>query len=286
MPTRYHRAGSTDWSQAASWHDGTGGSSAVPADTDVIIIGEGSAHITSGLAQGAVDAANIDITSGFAGSIGTSGTSLVIACNAAVGQGTGLFRYGASGGRLHLAAGTNGIDMFVLSGACAAHLTGGVFGVNDTSKPAVTVASGECTIGDAVDLSAEAIVCTGGRLIVEYRADATAPILHVAGNADVVCRRPMTTIHIGGGRITLIVEKSLTAATTVNLWGGMLDFRGGNITTLNAYGGTYTAGNLARPATITTTNVWATRVLALHGPGSRVTYTTINKYGPAQDWPG
>lgn len=286
MPTRYHRAGSTDWSAPTSWHDGTGGASAVPADTDAIIIGEGSANIGSGLSQGAVDAASIDITSGFSGTIGTAGTSLTIACNAAVGLGSGIFRYGASGGRLYLAAGANGIDVFVLAGSCAAYLTGGVFGTNDLAKPAISVSSGECTIGDAVDLSGEAIVCSGGRVTIEHRADATAPMLHVAGHADVVCRRPLSTLHVGGGRVVLYVEKSLTAATMVNLWGGVLDVRGGNIATLNAYGGTYTAAHLTRPMTITTVNAWATRVQSLHGPGARVTYTTVNKYGAAQDWPG
>jgi len=116
----------------------------------------------------------------------------------------------------------------------------------------------------------------------------TAITLLVATGGSLTCARGATTINIGGtascffGRLDGTTA-NLPTATTVNCFSGRCVWNGGNITTLNLYGGTFDASNAPVALTIGTLNATWDSIqkskLKTTGNTNLITITTTNIYG-------
>lgn len=250
---RYHLAGTTDLSNAASWHDGVYGASAVPIASNVAYFTEGGDNITSGLTALNVALAHVAFTRGFTGRLGSTGTSATIGANANGGSGefgvdggsTGVEKliYGAGGGYAYVTAGTGGIDVVRVDGDGKLFLTGG------TVNTRVEIARGDLDINDQVDLSGKIVEGWGGSISIDFKADATNPTYNIYGG-NWLLRRSGGAVTINGGNVVIQVEKEATAlsgALIIN--GGNVDWRAGDLpaAAVSLLGGSLTFNNAVRP---------------------------------------
>lgn len=271
---RYWKAGSTDINQAASWHDGTGGSSAVPLVSNIVYWTEGSDTVTSGLtALSGVDLQYFAINQGASPRIGGNGSSLLLSVNT---NGAGqyadhLFVYAASGGYAYVKAADGGIGVVRVEGAGHLYLTGG------TINTGIQVIKGELDVSDSVDLSNKSVEIWGGNTVIAHKADATDPTITVWGGT-LLLRRTSGTLTVNGGHVILQVEKETNAAATLTINGGMVDWRAGSIgTALNLNGGKLTFKNAMRPINLASAMVTAadTEIDGLTAPGAKVTWPDV-----------
>lgn len=278
---RYWKAGSTDVGLAASYHDGTYGASAVPAVSNIIFFTEGSDTITAQTASGLAVASGLQyvgFNNGFTGNLGQSGTSITVSTNT---RGSGqyaieTFDYAAGGGRAYIAAGTGGIDQVLVRGSGKLYLTNGTINTN------VDVSSGELDINGLVVLNSKTVNIRGGNAVIDYKASDT-PTINMYGGT-LLCRRAGGTINCYGGNLIHQVEKAATGATTINILGesAKVDYRAGNIGTLNAQKGYLTFSNAVRPVTITTMTLADCTVEESSTGGAKITRpATITYQGKA-----
>jgi hypothetical protein len=265
--TLYHVDASTDWSLAASWRTAIFGAGSVPDSTDTLYFTNGSANVTAGLSNAAVDLTALYWTPGFSGRIGTAGTPLTIAVQQTA---TGICEYAASAGYLYLTAGTNGIYTFRCKGGGKAYLTGGTFDI-------VEVASGECDVNDQVTLNSKTVRVYGGYTVIDYKGSDTPTIDIFDGT---VLLKRAATVNLRGGRLILQVEKVATAIGTLTQTGGHVDLRAGNITTWNGDEGTYSHENTVQPITVGTLVKGNLRPTTIAGRGPSVTFSTVTPRGP------
>jgi hypothetical protein len=278
---RYHLAGTTDLNNAASWHDGIYGGSAVPLISNVVYFAEGADNITAGLtALNTVALAYVSVTRGFYGRLGGTGTAMELQVNTNGGTGefgvdgtsTGVekFIYSAGGGSAYVKCGTNGVDLVRVDTLGKLWLTGG------TINTRLELASGELNVNDQVVLSSVTMDFFGGQSVIDFKDDATNPTINIHGGNHTI-RRSGGVITINGGTTTFQVEKELgisTGAITIN--GGVVDWRAGNMpaAALTLNGGTLIVGNAVRPldwSSATLVSLGNTQIVGA-AAGSKVTW--------------
>ena len=159
--------------------------------------------------------------------------------------------------------------------------------VSGPANPVVRVeqgGSGRIDIDDSTEVTSF-YICSGSADIL-YRSEVITTL--VASGGSLTIARPVTTMHVGGSASVFVgrsdgVTSSLPTATTVNCYGGRLTWQGGNITTLNLYGGTVDFSNVPLAMTIGTLNgMWnsvAASRLKSSGSTNLVTITTKNIFG-------
>lgn len=240
--TLYHKEGTTDWADAASWESSTGGAGSVPDSTDTLYFAEsGDIVNTNVTGHTAVDLAAIYVTENFKGTIGGNGTSLTIAVD---NTSTGVLTYEAGGGAMYYTAGTAGCFLLrVQPRAGKFWLTGG------TINSGIEVSSGELDINASAVVNTKFLRCYGGTTEVAYKASDVITTHDVRGGM-VTMRRVCTTINVTSGVLNLFVEAAATGTTTINLFGGTVRHYAGNIPVFNVYGGTYDGTVAARPITL------------------------------------
>lgn len=245
--TCYVNKGVTDLSLVTQADGGT------VAVGDFLVFGEGNQTVSSSLTQfqgltGGAGADGFDqvwVKRAFTGNIGSEGGSVKFD----IAYGTdSFFVYDAGGGSLYYepANTANTCDRFKNCGQGRSFFTGG------------TVTNYEGNTGAYGRFNASAI-CTnarvfGGTLDALYNATGFT-LLEVYG-ATANIQRPITTLECGGGTtLNIYREDSVStkpAATTVNVRGGGLKWRGGNITTLNLRGGPIDLSGVTADITIGT----------------------------------
>lgn len=263
MTVRYHLAGTTDWGNASSWHDGVYGSSAVPVDTDSVYFLEGSDAVASNVTLGAAgdELTLISESAGFTGSVGTAGTPLALKvtnANSLVFNKGGFGRWNVSGAipTLNMRSGYLGL---VATGSVAT---------------AANVYGGELYCGDTTTLDTIPLLINGGAVTIDYKA-ADFPVITV-NDGTLFMSRLHGAVVINGGRVVLQVMKSITASTSITLNGGELDWRAGYVTTFTPKGGRLITANQAKPFTITNAVVYQGTTVqgGLYGSnGLPITYT-------------
>lgn len=256
---RYHLGGQTDWSNAASWHDGVYGASAVPVDTDSVYFLEGSDNVTSGMSQSGIDLALISESAGFSGSVGTAGTPLTL--EAANTQSL-VFNKGGPG--------RWNVNMQIPT----LRMRNGYLGALGGEILDAVVAGGELYCNDTVDLNTNTILISGGAKVeIEYRAS-DSPVITV-NDGVLILRRLFGAMVINGGRVIVEVMKSISSSTSIAMNGGFLDYRAGYVSTLTPNGGTISFANQVKPITIANavSNKGSKIIARNGGNGLTVTYT-------------
>lgn len=258
---RYHLAGTTDWSNAASWHSGVYGASAVPVDTDSVYFLEGSDNVTSGMTLAAAndDLALISESAGFSGSVGTAGTPLALA---ATNANSLIFNKGGPG-------------RWNVSGQIPTlRMRNGYLGVFTGEVLDAVVTGGELYIADSCDLNTNTLLISGGASVtIDYRAS-DSPVITV-NDGTLILRRLFGAMIINGGRVVVEVMKSISSSTSITMNGGELDYRAGYVSTLTLKGGLVRFNNQVKPITIANavSNQGAKIISRNGGNGLAVTYT-------------
>lgn len=258
------------------------------ATGDWVIFGEGNQSIQTNLntwaalsgGAGADGLERVQVKRPFTGNIGGTGGSLQVDVSYNT---TSVFLYDAGGGNLYYSPGTTAslCDRFKNTGFGKLYLTGG------------TITNYEGFRGYA-NISSSAIVTngyvSGGTFDADYNA--TGLTVGIFSNCTANIQRPVTTMTVLAGAIVNVfrVDSSATkpTATTINLYGGTLNWRGGAITTLNAWS-PVDFSNLTSAVTVGTLNITANALAksnlnqarASGQPGA--TFTTVVVYGAYED---
>jgi hypothetical protein len=244
-------AGDGDFSTAGNWLGGV----APAADAQDYVFDRGSADLTAGLATG-FSAANITITPGYAGKIGSESAALTFT------NVTGTIRYAGSGQWCKIGC----------SGTVAALQTshsGGTFHASGGTWTLITTAIG------AVRVEASAVVTTlrnVNALDVKVAASSTAITTLTNYGHTEITDRDVTTANNGAGRTRL---KGTCDTTKINLYGGEVnDQSDGTATHVEAFpGARYTMSGLTANKTITSRTRWAGATIDTTAPGVTVTLT-------------
>lgn len=262
MSDRYHKSGSTDWSNAASWRSITFGASAVPLDTEAVYFEDGSDVMTAGMVLGGAgdDLALIDESPGFSGSVGLGGTPLTLKST----NGNALVFNKGGPGRWGVAGQVPTLNMY--NGYLAMLGAGEILDAK--------IYGGELYIGDSCDLNANTLfISDAASVTIEFRGSDSPVITQNGGTC--IMRRLHGAYVLNDGRLTYQVTQDVTASTSVTQNGGHFDWQAGNLATWTPKGGTATFENLSRNVAITNAVVFAgTKVTARLGAnGKTVTYT-------------
>lgn len=225
------------------------------SDGDTVRINDLSSDYTNGMDLSSAKLALLEVTPGYAGNIGFNGKT------------------NAASTPLKMQTNTTGIVRLMGSGRWANIVGGGLKVLHQVEvQPAAdqSVILGDCTIdllyvkGGAVlprDDAAvtAAYVCAGGLSLLESSNAITTA--GCAGSGSLTLRRAVTTLHCAGGVVDA-TYKSL-GPTTINLYGGTVKYGGGNVTNLNAWGGTLDLTQLSAPITITNANFYGPTEIVL-----------------------
>lgn len=252
MALAYLTAGSTTVA-AAGWSDATGF-----ADNATLIVDQGSQTVTDGLTSGSALTSGINYfhgRAGFTGTIGSAGAPLTTKFDNYTTLPNVIWRKGT----LYLTC-SNTCNKVRVHGGTVVIVSG-------------TVTTLEVT-GGKVELLAAAtvttLVQTGGWVQdVAASSNTTTTATIYAGRYD--SDRTITTLTNVAGTVTYGYT---TGATTVNQYGGRIEWKTGGITTLNLYGGLFDARNAERDLTITTANLYPLADFQTKGSGATVTVTT------------
>ncbi len=269
--SNYHLAGTTDLSNSASWHNGSYSAGAVPIASGLTFFTEGSDNITAGLSTLNTAQGYVSFTRGFKGNLGASGSSATIGANTNGGAGeyaTETLEYAAGGGSAYITAGSGGIDLVRVNSLGKLYLTGG-------TVSEIQVNGGKVHINDQVDLSAK--TCNfyeGADVEIEWKADGTDPTLNMYGGV-LFTKRTWGTVNMRGGVIIPMVEKEANWCATLNLDGGLVDWRCGSVaTTINFNSGKCNFDKLVRALDISAPTITAadTELNVLGMSGTKVTW--------------
>lgn len=255
---------------------------------DFVVFGEGNQQaIASGLTSwnalsaggGSDGLARIDIKRPFTGNIG--GASGSLEADVAYGADAQVV-YDAGGGTFfYKPVGTaNTCDRFRNIGNGRAYFTGNTITDYEGNGGAYGYVNGSTLMVNARVF--------GGTLEAVYYASNGFTILHVE-DATANIQRDITTLS-GAGNATVTVSRDDSSttkpvATTINWYGGMLYWRGGNITTLNLFGGMVDFSQVQ--SAITITNVNAAKQAAARSKwniaATKVTVTNTKIWGGLAD---
>jgi hypothetical protein len=250
-------------------------------DTNDLLIGEGSQTVTTGLDQSglATGIANILVQKGSAVAMkGATGAFLKAAVTGAIvlkGQGgewyytptgTGCARIrNISGMRLFLGAGTAAVTRLEVANTAS------------VSIDDATTVTNLYLVSGAVDALYKSTVFTLAQVSGGYLSTGRGfTTLNVSGNGQVVVKREDTTPG----------TPPVATTVTLNGPGAKLKWCGGNVTTLNVWGGAvWDASDVPAACTVGTINIDAASLSAsvTRGRNFTVTYSTKNVFGADAD---
>lgn len=260
-----------------------------PVVGDWLICGEGNQTITTNLTQfnaltggaGADGFEKILIKRGFTGTLGGGGASFEadVSYNT-----TSVFTYDAGGGSLYYKAANtaNTCDRFKQTGFGKFYFTGGTITNFEQFRGYSNInSSGIVTNADIM----------GGVVDADYKSNFFDTV--IVKNATLNSQRGFTTsvtLLVGSTLNVFRVDTNATMPTagTINVHGGKLNWRGGDITTLNAYS-PIDMSNVATPITVSTLKITADALAASNLNEARtsgqvgVTYSSIKVVGGYED---
>lgn len=247
MATRYLAEGSTDLNVTASWRatiDGATGQT-VPTAGDTVYITEGSQIVNTNPTTLNVDLEYVEVTRGFTGDLGESGTPLTIACS---NSGDSVFVLNSGGRYSYITAGTANIDRLKIAvpAGSKVYLTGGTFTL-------VEVYSGD------VIVSGSATVTTlrhyGGT--VTARAGTAFTTAIVQNGAILRSERSITTGLLAGDSRTVMMEAAGSGTlirVTGNAWFNPQS--SGTFAQIDQHGGVITPEGARFPVPVTLLNLY------------------------------
>lgn len=274
MATKYWAGTvSTSYATAGNWEGGV-----APIAGDTVIFPAGS-NTCAGSDQSGTALAAFIVDSGYTGTIGSSGTPLIIDTNilSYAGQGTSAWISAQNG-----AAAAN-IQLDVLSAySTSAPTTEGLHllcNSTDIFEP--------CRIhGGTVSFDATSrfttLLVAGGTVYVNSATGATTAFL-LGGTVYYDAAVTLTTLNCVGG--TWYHSDDANGVTTINVWGGTVNYQGvGTVTTLNVYLSTaiFTAADSDHRFTITTCNIYEGDVYITNKIGTPTFTNPVNYYGNGQ----
>ncbi len=222
------------YSTASNWTGDT-----LPANgDDVIFNGTSVEDCTGGMAQGGVDLHSFTVTEDYTGTIGATGSHLVISVSNGTdptfrfsGPGEAWIEAGASNIDKAYVFGTgSGSDILSLDSALAQEITD------------LTVFGGNVTIlasGDVPNLSTGFVDSAPGDAVVTIEDGATLATVTCGGGKIVNTNNNITTLQVHAGTITNAEDADIT--TLVIRDGIVKHTGGGTVTTLTLIGGTFDA---------------------------------------------
>jgi len=231
MSTKNNTPGSNDFSSQIS----------SATSDDVLIFDRGSDIVTANINQAAVDLQGLNVQPGFFGAVGGSGTSLQISVSNVSTDSDPTFIYAGSGPHWR----HNGVvDKLIIK------RTGdGVFEATGGTWTLVMFQTGSLNVASGADLVTYRQF--GGVATIDY--DSTAITSFIAKSGHTESWRSITTCVVhSGASLSVMSGTNAPVATTIDAH-GMVDWRGGSITTVNDYGG-FVLKNAQRALTIGTYN--------------------------------
>lgn len=255
---------------------------------DNVVFGEGNQQaITSGLTTwnalsagaGNDGLARIDIKRPFTGNIGGTGGSLE--ADVAYGADAQVIYDAGGGSFFYKPVGTaNTCDRFRNIGFGRFTGTGGTFTAYEGNGGSYGMFNGSalCVTARVFGGTIEALYFSSNGFTTLHVQDATANI-----------QRDMTTLNMAGNAVVTVSRDDSSSvkpvATTINIFGGTLYWRGGAITTINLLGGMIDLSQVQ--SAITITNVNASKQAAARSKwnlaSTKVTVTNTIIYGGLAD---
>lgn len=249
MASRYLAEGATDLNTTASWKstvDGATGAS-VPTTADDVLITEGSQVVNTNPTTLNVDLESVNVTRGFTGQLGESGTPLTIACSNSANS---VFTLNGGGRAHYITAGTAGIDRLRVSvpAGSTVYLTGGTFVIVEVLSGNVVVASG-ATVTNLRGYGSGVITARSGTAFTtailqdssRLKTERSVTTGLLAGNSH------MTTMEAAGSG-TII---RITANATLNAQSS------GTFAQIDQHGGIATPEGARVPVPVTLFNLYA-----------------------------
>lgn len=196
-----------------------------------------------------------------------------------------VFEYGASGGSVAFYAGGG-------SSACTRtkHIgMGELTLMGGGTHTSVEQSSGRLNI--TADVIATSYRASGGESLIRYNSTAITNGLFSGGNKSIIMRA-ITNIDMAGGYLLVQPDDAGTnvpTCTTARVYNGVFDWRGGNITSLYAFGkdAVIDMSNITQNVTVGTLYLDAA---ARNNPRNKwkgrrfnVTYSAVNMYGYKTD---
>lgn len=266
MATRYNVANSTNFGQAASWHDGVGGASGAPADTDTLYLNAGSGAYTAGLDQTGIDLTLLSENIGFSGRIGGVSEPLKIECN----QGVGTYDKGGNG--IHY------ISIITTGGGAGtikiANLRSGTAYLGGGTISALNVFGGTHFISETAVLNNLPVILGGGEVTINYKGSDLPDI--TVNSGKLICYRSFGTMTVNGGSVTIqVMDSTAMADTALIINGGSVNINaGGTLPLITGNGGNLSFAGQVKPITVTNRTWAGTQVRYRYGAnGMAVTYT-------------
>lgn len=259
MALAYLTAGSTTVA-SAGWSDATGF-----ADNATLIIDQGSQTVTDGLTSGSGLTTGINYLhgrKGFTGIVGSAGAPLTT-------------KFDGTYTTLPNIIWTSGVLYLTCTNACPKlRVHGGTVVVVSGTVTSLEVTGGQVDLLAAVDVDASEI---SGGYVRDVAASSNTTNTCVVYDGAYDSDRIITTLTNVNGRVSYGYT---TGATTVNQYGGRIDWKTGSITTLNQYGGIFDARRAERDLTISTANLYPTANFQTKASGATVTVTSqVDKLG-------
>lgn len=269
MATKVWIGASSAYGTGSNWVGGV-----APVNGDDVVIPSGSGSI-DGSDQSGTTLDSFRVHSGFEGTIGSSGTPLILDTN--------ILKYDGNATQCWLSVqngGAGGSVQTDISGGAATSspLTQGLHikcnASGDKLDPCRV--SGGYTSFDE-DCNIDAIVQTGGTLWIRD-ADGLATYHLIAGTCNYYANDAITTLNAVGG--TWNHQEDAAAITTINNYGSTVNwYDDSTITTLNNYAGTFDASVGDNLFTITNSSIWGGTIDGRNGIGGITFSNSTNIYG-------
>lgn len=254
-------------------------------DTDILQFMDGESNITAGNDLSTFDDAGTGgLTGLYFGNAATPIIENAYALKVDVDQSPGIVHVASNSGKLSLhPGGSSGVfTRYRHVGAIQSTImTGGTVTTFEQSLGSVLVTGG---------VTVTTAYCIGGMTMFRYKSSGITTLQVSGGTVSLL--RSATTIVLIAGTLTVYPENTGTnvpVATTVSVYGGTLIWRGGDITTLNAFGPNAVVdfSGITQDITVSTINAdkHAKRNPKCKWNGSRytVTYTTKAPRGDDND---
>lgn len=245
-----------DWATAANW-DGSG----VPSNGDAVYFdGSSNQDVTEGFDQSAVALASLNVSKEYTGSIGSTGSPLIIDATTLRYYGSGTF------------AGFSGDYPTVYIDS------------SQTAANSIELTGQGTDINNLYIFKGRVLLKTGSTVVATYIMYRDSKLNDVVLNIEPSCTLTGITTLGGSGTIRSAIS-TLTqregsfihttgAITTWNGYGGKLDWQSATtMVTANIFGGTLDTRNYLYPRTITTANLYQGGVLHQN---PALTVTTLN----------
>jgi len=264
MATQIWAASDGVWDTGANWS----GASKPGANDTVIFPANSTQAVTSGHTdENGVDVDLLWIQEGYNAAIGGSGSELYMSADKIIHEG---------GGALWFKAGDTVTDEVIINAqSSSSGMTNATLnGTGTTDYTAITILRGKVALG--ATLSTLTTLTIGSRT----NAATDASVTMAAGSTATTVWQyggtfandsAITTLNLING----IINQDTATITTVNMFGGTLNFLfGGTITTVNQYGGLFDPTRSGVAKTITTLNIYGGE----YRRNALTTYTTVNDY--------